>query len=116
MRNFAKWTLGFICAVAFLTSSSGWGPNNRVCFNAPPCSDPFAITCAGQAPNCVGGCWVTGGYPCDRCHERLDSNCRLQSMDVNAGLWRFDCGGPGCGSCVGRAVRFTDFHVIGSDC
>lgn len=109
----AKWLL--VAASVFLFVAAPSGPNNRICVNKA-CSDEFAITCAGTPPNCVGGCWFTGSYPCDVCYEMPNADCQLRAVDLNVGLWRSDCGGPRCGTCIGNWRLFGDFHVTTSDC
>ena len=80
----AKWLLVGAGAVStFMFAVAGSHPatcKNFICWHE------VIYTCAGTSPNCVGGCWWTGSYPCDVCEESPTGSCQLQTKDVNAGL------------------------------
>ncbi len=79
----------------------------------------YLFTCNGQLPNCNGGCWVTGPYPCSACVEEPAQTCVQEQISVNAGLYRSDCtsnNGFNCNTCAGNYTYWGPYTVTTFRC
>lgn len=98
----AVWTVGGL-VIRTLAQGSGVSirpatvppsPSARVivtddayCVQSSSCWAWYLFSCNGHLPNCNGGCWVTGTYPCSACVESPGWTCVQEQITVNAGLF-----------------------------
>lgn len=84
------------------------------CVQADNCWAWYLFSCNGHLPNCNGGCWITGYYPCSSCIESPGETCTQEQVTLNAGLYRSECtssGGYYCDACVGYYVYQRPYSV-----
>ncbi len=79
------------------------------------CTAWYLFSCNGHLPDCNGGCWVTGYYPCSACLQESGAICVQEQVTVNANLYRYPCtsdNGYDCNSCDWtHPYRFGPYYV-----
>jgi len=130
----AVWTVGGL-VIRTLAQGSGVSirpatvppsPSARVivtddayCVQSSSCWAWYLFSCNGHLPNCNGGCWVTGTYPCSACVESPGWTCVQEQITVNAGLYRSDCtsnNGYNCNTCLGNYTYWGPYNVTTLRC
>jgi hypothetical protein len=79
----------------------------------------YLFSCNGHLPDCNGGCWVTGYFPCSVCYQDPGQTCVQEQVTLNVGLWRSDCtssSGYYCDACAGNYTRVSDYYVTTLRC
>lgn len=89
------------------------------CVQSNYCWAWYLYTCHGHLPNCNGGCWITGYFPCSACNEQTGATCVQERITINAGLYRSDCtssNGYNCNTCLGNYRYVGPYSVTSFQC
>ena len=89
------------------------------CVQSTECEAWYLFSCSGHLPDCNGGCWVTGYFPCSVCYQDPGQTCVQEQVTLNVGLWSPDCtssSGYYCDACAGNYTRVSDYYVTTLRC